>query len=136
MTRFHIIRLTFVVLAVILLLHYVAVTLFLYSYVWWYDIPQHLLGGFASGLFLLWFFSSENRTGGGRMTSLRVMAIALVGAITVGLVWELFEYCAGITQNTIGSYPLDTVKDLAMDITGGYFAHVYYVARVFFNKKS
>jgi hypothetical protein len=134
MTRFHIIRLSFVTLAVILLLHLIAVTLFLYSYVWWYDIPQHLLGGFATGLFSLWIFSPKTQTGVGKMTSLRIMTIALVGAITVGGVWEFFEYYAGITQNTIGSYPLDTAKDLTMDVVGGYLAHVYFVAYGYFNK--
>ena len=133
MARFHIVRLTLIVAAVILLLHYLAVTLFLYSYVWWFDIPMHFLGGLASGLFSLWFYSSEIWSGGRKMTHFEVLTVALVGALIVGLVWELFEYYAGITQNTIGSYPLDTAKDLAMDIAGGYFAHLYLVARKYFN---
>lgn len=128
MPHIHIVRLTLIIAIVISLLHYFATALFLYSFVWWFDIPMHLLGGFAVGLFSLWFYFSKIWIGE-KITSLRVMVVALVGVLLGGVSWELFEYFIGVTVSTVGSYPLDIVKDLANDIVGGYLAHIYFIIR-------
>lgn len=61
----------------------------------------------------------------------RGLLVAIIGTVMVGLAWELFEYFAGITFNTVGDYPIDTVKDLIMDILGGYAAYLYFIAQKF-----
>ena len=60
-----------------------------------------------------------------------VLLAAILGTIVVGLGWEVFEYSAGITFNTVGNHALDTVKDLVMDILGGYAAYLYFIAQKF-----
>ncbi len=128
MRRTHLLRLAFYTAILVATLHVLAVVFFLYWSLWWFDIPPHLLGGLSVGLFSLWFFCAD-KGGGSTISSLRVLSVAVLGALVVGLVWELFEYSAGITYNAIGSYPLDTLKDLTMDVTGGYVAHFYFLIK-------
>lgn len=111
-------RAAFLTALSVLSFHVVGTILFLYSYYWWYDIPLHWLGGLSAG-----FTSLAIMSRAGRFVS-RPFGVALVGAFIFGVFWELFEYYAGITQNTIGSYPLDTLKDLGMDVLGGCTAFV------------
>jgi len=128
MARTNLIRAVFYVLILIALLHVSAVAFFFYWTYWWFDIPMHFLGGVAVGLFSLWIFGFD---GGKRrpLSSGRALLIALVGSLAFGLAWEYFEYANGITFNTIGNYPLDTIKDLLVDVCGGYVSHLYFLAR-------
>ena len=36
-----------IALSVLAALHFIALSLYLYWQVWWFDIPMHLLGGFT-----------------------------------------------------------------------------------------
>lgn len=49
----------------------------------------------------------------------------LILAITIGSVWELFEYVSGITRGEPG-YWFDTLKDLSNDVTGAVVAWALY----------
>ncbi len=135
MIREHLLRLAFVTALLIAFLHISAVNFFLYWSYWWFDIPMHLLGGFFLGLLSLWFLVFYSQKGFA-FSQLQTLFVAVLGALFVGLVWELFEYSAGITFNSIGSYPLDTIKDLIMDVTGGYVAYVYCFYKIYRQKVS
>lgn len=115
MTRIALLRSAFFVALVIAVLHILAVAFYLYSFYWWFDIPLHFLGGLSVGLTALYWR--------GRIAP---FAAAAGAALAFGLMWELFEYAAGITLNGIGSYPLDTVKDLFLDAAGGLLAYLFH----------
>ncbi|MBI2475761.1 MAG: hypothetical protein HYV67_00780 [Candidatus Taylorbacteria bacterium] len=128
MVRTRLLRLALYTAILVAALHVLAVVFFLYWSYWWFDMPLHLLGGFSVGLFSLWIF------GGGRRahyppSSLRVLSVAVSGALVVGLAWEFFEYSAGLTFDPLSNYTLDTVKDLTMDVVGGYLAHLYFFVK-------
>jgi len=129
MTIIHVIRLALIVAIFVAFLHGAATIFFLYSFYWWFDIPLHFLGGFCAGLISLYFYSFFHSQKSRPKTSFWLLVAAIFGTIAVGLVWELFEYSVGITFNTVGDYFLDTVKDLIMDILGGYAAYLYFIAR-------
>lgn len=129
MPLFNVIRLALVVAVFVALMHGLATAFYLYSFYWWFDIPLHFLGGFCAALVSLYFYSHFYRRKASFMSSTRVFSVVIAGVIAVGVIWELFEYSAGITFNTVGNYPLDTVKDLIMDILGGYAAYVYFIFR-------
>lgn len=129
MALVHIIRLALGVAVVVALMHGLATAFYLYSFYWWFDIPLHFLGGFCAALVSLFFYSHFHRRKAGFMSSTRAFFVATVGVIAVGVMWELFEYFTDITFNAIGDYALDTVKDLGMDILGGYAAYVYFICR-------
>ncbi|MDO8483079.1 MAG: hypothetical protein Q7S86_04665 [bacterium] len=131
MALFNLIRLALIVAIFVAFLHVAATMFFLYSFYWWFDIPLHFLGGFCAGLISLYFYSYFHRRTAVSMRPSRGLLVAIIGTVMVGLAWELFEYFAGITFNTVGDYPIDTVKDLIMDILGGYAAYLYFIAQKF-----
>ncbi len=130
----HVIRLALIVAIFVAVLHSVATVFFFYSFIWWFDIPMHFFGGFCAGLVSLYFYACFHRRRERTMTPLRVWVTAVGGVLAVGLVWELFEYSTGITSNALGNYALDTVKDLVMDLLGGFVACVYFIKRGIHNK--
>jgi hypothetical protein len=38
------------------------------------------------------------------------------------LEWELMEYLTGLTDSPFMSYPMDSLKDVILDLMGGYLA--------------
>ncbi|MDO8591063.1 MAG: hypothetical protein Q7R65_03755, partial [bacterium] len=132
MVRNHILPLVLYTAMLMAALHIFAVIFSLYWLYWWIDIPLHFLGGFCVGLFSLWFFCAGKDIKPS-LSSLRTLCVALAGAFVVGLGWEIFEYYTGAVFNVLGDYTLDTLKDLTMDVTGGYVAHFYFLM-VGFNK--
>lgn len=122
MTRTRLIKQAFIILLIVVLLHISASVFFLYSYYWWFDIPLHFLAGCFAGSITLWFFGKRLA----KSFFLFTLAYVLMGTFIVGTSWELFEYLSGITENGIGSYPIDTLKDVAVDLLGGVFSFIYF----------
>lgn len=91
----------------------------LYGLVWWWDIPAHFLGGVWVGLFAAWFLQKYRR----KFSVLTCVA----AAFAAGIVWELFEYHAGIGGSAFMDYWSDTIKDMILDMLGG--ASAAFIAR-------
>ena len=94
------------------ILHNLAIGLFLYWHLWWFDIPMHAFGGMivALGFFVL--------------NDLRIFPPVLLQIIPVtalvlcvALVWEAFELIAGV--EIIGHYVIDTTVDITAGLVGG-----------------
>lgn len=104
----------FSVLAVI---HNIAMQLFLYWHIWWFDIPVHTLGGVVVAL---GFFA---------LRDLRVFPNAWLKPLSVtalvlctALLWELFEQVAGIPNP--GNYMIDTAIDVTVGVIGGFVGYI------------
>ncbi|KKW25050.1 MAG: hypothetical protein UY67_C0001G0052 [Candidatus Kaiserbacteria bacterium GW2011_GWA2_52_12] len=102
--------------AVLAALTWVALAQDLFFRLWWFDIPMHLLGGVWAGYAVIWVLQ---RKGWGVS-----LVHAVVGAFAIGVAWELFEYFWDMPRSPFMSYPLDTAKDLLMDILGGVVAYL------------
>lgn len=89
----------------------------LYFFVWWLDIPMHLLGGFWISAATITYRLSRNSSGGGDAT-LVLLAYALVATLLIGLGWELFEWSVDRVNGLIHFDLLDTLGDLANDVIG------------------
>lgn len=111
----------FTLLIGIACVHFVALQWYLY---WIYpllDIPMHFTGGMsiALGAQSPLFFT---------MTRMRLsqVQISTLLVLSIGIVWELFEWYFSIVDVTDPGYVFDTGKDLVMDMLGGvvgfYFA--------------
>jgi uncharacterized membrane protein YoaK (UPF0700 family) len=93
------------------MLHIVGIQLFLYWHFWWFDILIH---GFGGAIVALGFFALRdlklfpNRS----VTLIRILALTFV----IALVWEAFEYLAGVPVET--TFVTDTITDLLMGIVG------------------
>jgi hypothetical protein len=97
----------------------------LYFFVWWFDTPMHILGGVLVGVVMLTFYNELCTRRIFQKKNLIAWAILVAGVLFVGVAWEYFEYAKGITFNTIGSYRLDILKDIGMDMLGGLIAGIF-----------
>lgn len=97
---------------------------FLYWRVWWFDIFPHVAAGISVASLASWLFLSLHESFAWPTPAMAaVTTMSLV--FFAGVLWELNEYNIGFTVNAIGSYPLDTLKDVAMDLIGGACAVLY-----------
>lgn len=99
-------------------LHNLAIWLYLYWRLEWFDIAMHVLGGIVVAL------------GVYTLRDLRVLptpwlstAGVMVIVLCVALAWEVFEVYAGVTID-VDYYP-DTALDVVMGLTGGLIG--YYI---------
>jgi hypothetical protein len=98
-----------------------------YSAMWWFDIPMHILGGaFLSLLLGALFFKKLIH-----LNNREIMITVLLGVVIVGAGWEIFEY---VVQHLIKGLPLanfpDSIKDMLMDIIGGFIASFFVLKAV------
>ncbi len=101
------------------LVHYLALTYFLYWQYVWLDIFMHFFGGATIGMLFLAILAFLPR-----FQSWNTFARALLFVLIVGIVWECFEIGAGISIHEPG-FIADTAIDLVMDLIGG--AVGYYI---------
>ena len=98
----------------------------LFFHIWWYDIPLHFLGGLAIAMAVLYVYYFAGLFAPVAAPR-RFFLLALIAAIVVGIIWEIFEYVSGFTFTTGDKYVLDTLKDMGMDILGALVAYIYYM---------
>ena len=97
-------------------LNFIALDLYLYWTIGWYDIMMHFLGGLTIGALVVWFLNLGDR-------SLRSFLMIFLYTMIVGIGYEIFEYVNGITFST-QKYPVDTALDLGMDAVGATVAYL------------
>lgn len=101
-------------LAVLAVLHTLALRFYLYWRHEWFDMPMHLFGGAVVALGV--FAAADLRVPPFR--SLRQFGGTLAVVALVALVWECFEYASGISV-VDERFALDTVSDLVIGLIGG-----------------
>ena len=102
----------------IFVLNFLAGKFYLYSSIWFFDMPMHFLGGLWLGLSFIYIFWSQS-------ISYNLFIKIIIGVLFIGISWEIFEL---IFTNYIGQMPfnkLDTVSDLCFDLAGGLCSILY-----------
>jgi hypothetical protein len=99
-----------------------------YEQIWWWDIALHMSSGFLLGIvgFLLVFVLNENKRVHLHMRPRFVALFAFLFAVTVGAVWEIFEFAMDsffgmdMQKSMLGddSGLTDTMWDLIVDMAG------------------
>jgi len=107
---------TFVLIAIIAILHLTAYVFFWYWTLWWFDILMHFLGGVWVGLSALWFFYLSGYVVRPKTDFKTMFLFVLASIIAIGVLWEIFEFAVGAYDKA--NYALDTTIDLTMDIIG------------------
>ena len=96
---------------------FLGIWLRLYWQFFWFDTIPHFLGGATVGAAVSSFWLLKDRT------KKSTILMAIVGALFVGIIWELFELYFGITSLSDGiRYVTDTTSDVIMDISGAIFS--------------
>jgi hypothetical protein len=104
----------------------IAVKLYWYYSIWYFDMPMHFLGGFCVGLAAIWFWSYKNEA---FHISPKLIYEVILVVLIIGVGWEIFEI---IFNNIIAQGPfdiLDTIHDVIFDLSGGTFAILYFIKR-------
>jgi hypothetical protein len=136
MNKFWLMMVSVTLLSLLVWVHGLALENYWY---WLYrqlDVPIHFLGGLMLGFSgLLFYFIIEKRATAADMSAITILQITIFTALSVGLLWELFEF----SGHRIFDHPafktiadlqrgfLDTAKDLLMDVLGGMTAGLIYI---------
>jgi len=104
------------------LLHYSAVTFYLYWTYQGFDKVVHFVAGAFVGFVFSWIYLNiydQNQR-------VRPAIFVILSVMLAGLGWELFEVLAKTTSVLPShSYFVDTITDLIADLVGGVVAYVY-----------
>ena len=123
----------FALIAVIALLHIIAIEYSLYFYLWWFDLLVHFLAGlWVSGLSLWIYFRSGYIKKPVRNIG-RALIVVATPIIVISISWEFYEIIIGVPIEK--NYVQDTSIDLIMDALGAltgliYFVRVYLVNNI------
>jgi uncharacterized membrane protein YjdF len=106
-----------------------------YERIWWWDLALHVSSGLLLGVlgFLLVYVLNENRRIDLHMRPRFVALFALLFAVSVGTLWELFEFAMDSAFGTNMQKPMfddpsgltDTMWDLFVDMLGALAVSVY-----------
>jgi putative flippase GtrA len=113
----------FVLSALVAILHYIALTFFLYWITDWFDIMMHFLGGAVIGLMVTFIFFTSGYIKYPNDHWVVVLSVTLGAVLIVGLTWELWEIFVGFTD--VLKDRNDTILDIIMDLLGGCAAYLY-----------
>ena len=106
----------------------------LYFYIWWLDIPMHILGGFwvaLTSLVLYYTFSGHKEKD---RSVIFVWSLAIASALSIGLIWEIYEFSVDKIFSAFDVKVADTLKDLGDDFIGGVLGAALFIIRGY-NKK-
>lgn len=118
---------------VVAVLHKIALVLFLYWTVSWFDILMHFLGGLLIGLISIFIFFILRFVSIPKNHILNVFIITVGSVLIVGLVWELWEVFVGLTN--VLKDQVDTAIDIVMDLIGASAAFLYAKKKIWQNQE-
>ncbi len=124
--------LSFFVGVVVFFLNKIAHTFFLFWTLDRFDSFLHLIGGISVGIFFtviadIYITSWSNLTP--KKQSHKFLMVAILSSLIVGLIWEFYEYTAGLTNYSHKFFKLtmlDSSSDILMDLIGGIFGFLVY----------
>ena len=114
---------SFLLMLIIVALHWIGSIYSFYYILDWYDIVMHFLGGAWVVLFSLWILNTQYAKNL-RFSSSFLHLLAIV--IVVGVLWEALEIFMHFTSFSESEYWFDTPMDLFMDVLGGSYGAFLY----------
>ncbi|MCB9805689.1 hypothetical protein H6775_00850 [Candidatus Nomurabacteria bacterium] len=118
----------FLTLILVAILHKIALVLFLYWTVDWFDILMHGLGGLSLGFLFLFIFYTSGFSNLDQSHFFYVFFITIGSVLIVGLIWELWEVFVGLTD--VLKDQLDTISDIVMDMVGATLSFLYFKLKI------
>ncbi|OGZ07150.1 MAG: hypothetical protein A3D65_03670 [Candidatus Lloydbacteria bacterium RIFCSPHIGHO2_02_FULL_50_13] len=96
-------------------------------YIWWLDIPLHVLGGLWITLFVLSSYYSFFHAVGKEHSPVFVFSFAVALTLSVGLFWEIYEFAVDHAVGDSGVGLADTLKDLVDDLIGAMIGALIFI---------
>ena len=116
---------TLILFAVVAGLHLIATVYHLYWSIYEFDSVVHFFAGAALSLFFLWFYFFSGFFSPPAKNLAKFLLISVVGAMFVGVSWEIYELIFKQTMVSKIDYSYDTMMDLIMDLLGAVTACFY-----------
>ena len=128
--RERILKVLFILIWILALLHMSAEYFYLYFLFKWFDLIPHFLGGVWVGLGGIWLWYFSGHFGDVRLPKRRALFVSVFFGIMIGFIWEFYEYLIRIfaASGFPANYMFDSILDLIMDIIGsiaGFFTFKY-----------
>jgi hypothetical protein len=111
-------------IALIAIIHFLALKNYWYFIYKSLDLVLHLMGGFWIAISVLWVISIQKYI---VFNTIYKFVYVVISVILVGIVWEVFELKTGNTFTTVSNYWRDTYTDMASNIIGGMIAYFYFI---------
>ncbi len=107
--------------AIVLVIHIIVTVTGCYERWWWFDIPMHLIGGFAMGTAAYYLLQDYERRGEFKSQSNHLTILLIIGFVALAAVsWEFLEFALDTFWHTnLQTDIIDTIKDLCMGLIGG-----------------
>ncbi len=106
----------------IFLANNVALELYWYYSIWYFDMLMHFLGGLWEGLFFIYVFYVRKQI-------LTHLFSIILFVLLIGILYEVFEFFLSVISHDPFSI-LDTTSDIFFDLLGGSFAILYFFKRI------
>lgn len=116
---------TFLLLAIVGILNYVATRYDLYWSINEFDSLMHFLGGATVSIFFLWGYFYSGAFNSTNTSLTRFLSVSLLGLLLVAVLWEIYELVLGEAKFAKSTYLSDTTLDFIMDFLGGIAACMY-----------
>lgn len=130
MRKYSLLYIALILITLLGVVNLIAVSLYLYWILWWFDNVMHFLAGFGGGFVVVWFLFDAGIFYKRPPTIFESVLGASLCLMVVGIAWEVFEYANGLTLSTEG-YILDTIHDLVADTAGALSAGVIGAREIF-----
>ncbi len=126
MKRSHLGVLMTVLIWGILVLNFLAFKFYWYWIYPWFDMPMHFLGGLWLGGMIVWM---KWVRWDGEVSRLKQFVWVILGAMAIGLAWEVFEFSLDTFIIFRVNDVADTLSDLSMDFVGAVVAYLIFLPR-------
>jgi len=120
---------SFLILLVLIALHYFGSYYSLYWKFGWFDSVVHIFSGLWAALLILWLCSILQQINSLKEYKAKAFLVAFVSAVLIGIIWELVENFYQVTYTSFDGYYLDTAMDILNDGLGGVLAFLYFIRR-------
>ena len=109
---------TFILLALVGVLNYIANLYHLYWSTNEFDSLVHFLGGATLSAFFLWLYFYSDLFNPAERKLKNFLLVSIFGAMFVAVSWEIYELFLGEAVINKAEYPFDTMLDIIMDLLG------------------
>lgn len=93
-----------------------------------YDKVLHFLGGYTCGVFGVFVLKTSEMTRycDAGAANRRILAVALMAAFSIGMLWEIFQMLFPAMRDASDYDWYDTIGDVIFDMMGGLGAGLFY----------
>lgn len=109
---------TFILLALVGVLNYIANLYHLYWSTYEFDSLVHFLGGATLSAFFLWLYFYSGLFNPTERKLKNFLLVSILGSMFIAVSWEIYELFLGEAVMNKAEYPFDTMLDIIMDMLG------------------